>query len=113
MLINISDITLDGFVQDGKTVLTFKTPTCGPCKLLTPVLEKLVGDDFEELSNVKFGVINAHDNPESLDKFSVNTVPTMIFLENGKEVSRNTGYKMGTDLKNLVLENFNMPQNEI
>ncbi len=88
-------------------VLWFTNPNCVPCKRLKPVILSI---SIKFGKEVKFFKIDINKNPEIAEKYNVTTVPTIIFLKRGKEVSRLLGYIRKDDvvnsLKNLLGESF-------
>jgi thioredoxin len=69
-------------------VVDFWASWCGPCMMTKPVLDKL-GKEFAE--NVEFLPVNADTAREVLEKYRVFSIPTVIAIQNGKEVARITG----------------------
>lgn len=89
----VKHITQDQFDevtnQQGKKVLVdFFATWCGPCKMLAPVMEDLAGK-YEGKALV--GKVNVDDEPDLAMRFGVMSIPTVVFLKNGKEVDRKVG----------------------
>ena len=63
------------------TVIYFSTPTCNVCKVLKPKLKELLASDFPEM---KFAYINSDEAKELAAQNNVFTVPTILFLFEGK-----------------------------
>ena len=57
---------------------------CGPCKMLEPVLKEIEND-------IEIIHINVDENQEMATKYNVMSIPTLILLEDGKEIDRNVG----------------------
>lgn len=60
---------------------------CGPCRLLSPVIEELA-DEFE--GKVKIGKLNADDNKKAFE-LRVSAIPTVLFFKAGDEHDRVIG----------------------
>lgn len=73
---------------DKLVLLKFGAKWCNPCKLLKPALESLSKDLSDTLVVLDSDI---DDNPELSAKYRVMSVPTMILLLNGKELSRKIG----------------------
>jgi thioredoxin 2 len=63
-------------------------PWCGPCRLVSPALEKLAGELAGKLKLVK---VNADDNPEVSRRFEVQSIPTLVLLDKGELVDTQIG----------------------
>lgn len=76
-------------------ILKFYSNSCGPCKVLDKNL-KTAGIEFE--------AIDVHDdkNADLIDKYNIRNIPTLIKIENDKEIKRNTGILNVEKLKEWV-----------
>jgi len=63
-------------------------PWCGPCLALTPTIEKLAE---EYAGKVFIGKLNVDENLKTAERFQIFSIPTMLIIENGKEVDRIVG----------------------
>ena len=69
------------------TVLHFWSPTCGPCKVIKPVIEDLK----EEFPQLTWLSVNTHEDIEGYaQKYNVSVVPTMVVVS-GSSVERHSG----------------------
>ena len=80
----------------GKVLVDFWAPWCGPCRMQTPILERLVATG--EI-NAKIFKLNTDDNPAIAQKFGIVSIPTLILFENGKEIGRFVGVQPENVLK--------------
>jgi thioredoxin 1 len=90
---SIIDLTSENFDSDvvnakGRVLVDFWAPWCGPCRMQTPILEKLSAD---ESINVKIAKLNTDDNPSIAQKMGIVSIPTIILFNDGKEVERFVG----------------------
>lgn len=63
-------------------------PWCGPCRMVAPVLERLAERYAGRLKVVK---VNVDDNPQIARTFDASSIPTLVFLREGKPVDRVVG----------------------
>lgn len=77
-------------------VADFYATWCGPCRRLSPMLDKLAGD---YTGKIKFVKINVDESPGLAQDFQVQAIPTLIFFKDGKVADRLTGLPSEADLK--------------
>jgi thioredoxin 1 len=88
---------LDTLIQsNGKTLLDFWAPWCGPCQMMMPILDK-ISSEKEDVQIVK---INVEDNPDLAVKYNVSALPTFVVFQDGIEAKRSVGGN--TNLYDLV-----------
>ena len=78
-------------------IIKFYTPTCQPCKQMTPYLEDICSDLGIELIN-----IDASKDKILVSSYEINSVPTLILLENDVEVKRSIGFKRKDQLEEWI-----------
>ncbi|WP_341763638.1 thioredoxin [Candidatus Tisiphia endosymbiont of Beris chalybata] len=102
MVNDVTDGTFEKEVLESTmpVVVDFWASWCGPCKMLTPILEEL---STELEGKIKVVKINIDDNPNTPSKFGIRSIPTMILFENGKNVAT----KMGALPKDTIKEWIN------
>ena len=77
-------------------VADFYATWCGPCRTLSPMLDRLAGPLTDK---IKFVKINVDESPGIAQNFSVQGIPTLIFFRDGKVADRITGLIPETELK--------------
>lgn len=70
------------------TVVDLWAPWCGPCRMVTPIIENLAK---EYVGKIVFGKLNVDENPDTSRKFGVMSIPTIIIFKNGKQVDKVIG----------------------
>ena len=89
MALEITNNNLDELIASGKpVVIDFWAEWCGPCRMLTPVIEELAGE-YE--NDVLIGKCNVDDNNEVSMKYGIRNIPTVIFLKGGEVVDKQVG----------------------
>ena len=88
MLKEVMSAEFEGLANEGVVLVDFFSATCGPCKMLSFVLndvEKTLGDQ------VKILKVNFDENKDLTAKYEVKGYPTIIILKDGVEVKRMQG----------------------
>jgi thioredoxin 1 len=88
----LTDATFDEEIgAAGETVIVdFWAEWCGPCKMITPILEEIAGDHAGKVKIVK---LNVDDNPNAARRYEVMSIPTLIVFQDGQPVKRMVGAK--------------------
>jgi thioredoxin 1 len=69
-------------------VVDFWATWCGPCKMLTPIIEDIAN---ELAGSVKIGKLNVDENPSTAARYSINSIPSLLFVKGGQVVEQHTG----------------------
>ena len=91
----MNEVTDSSFPNDvlnsEKPVLVdFWATWCGPCKMVTPVLEEIASENGEKLTIVKLDI---DENPDTALSYQVMSIPTLILFQAGKPVKTIVGAK--------------------
>lgn len=81
-------------------LVDFWAPWCGPCRMLSPVLDELAG---EMNGKVKILKVNVDEEPELASKFGVMSIPTVIAFKQGKATNKVVGFRSKEDFKSMIL----------
>ena len=81
---------------DLPTVVDFWAPWCGPCQLISPLIEK-----FEEQyqGKVKFCKLNVDENQQVAANAGVESIPLLVFYKDGKRVDESVGLVPPSEIK--------------
>ncbi len=88
----VTEISAEQFNQEvrehqGKVLVDFYAPWCGPCKMIAPVVEQIA----QQYADVKVVKIDADHAQELMSQYSVRGIPTLLLLENGELIDRKVG----------------------
>ena len=84
------------------TMVDVWAPWCGPCRTLTPIIEKV-----SEEKNVKLLKINADESGDLATSLGVRGIPTVIFFKDGQEMDRVVGLKQATAYNEIIEKHLN------
>ncbi len=100
-----TDQTFVQETQAGFSVVDFYADWCGPCKMMAPIYEEVAG---MYNGKVLMGKMNVDENPNTPGSFGVQGIPTMVFMKDGKEVSRLVGFQNKDNIVGKLKECFNV-----
>ena len=98
MVKQITDKEFDESIKTGKVLVDFYAEWCGPCKMLSPVVDEL----SEELTDVTFLKLNVDESDEVVRKYNVMSIPTLLVFENGELKNTSVGFKNKDEIKGLL-----------
>jgi len=95
----LDEETFEQGISSGLTLVDFYADWCGPCRMLTPVLEELAGDLNGKATIAKIDIDKAQ---KTASTFQVTSIPTLILFKEGKEVGRLVGLRDKDTIKEFV-----------
>lgn len=84
--------------NDKLVIIDFFATWCVPCQMQTPILAEV---DREE-SEVEIFKVNVDENQETVIRYNITSVPTLIFIKNGSEIERQEGLIEKDELKKII-----------
>ncbi|MCF8218110.1 MAG: thioredoxin [Bacteroidales bacterium] len=90
MVVELTDSNFDEIVNntDKPIVIDLWAEWCGPCRMITPIMEDM---DKEYEDKAIITKLNVDENPETTGKFGVRNIPTVLFLKDGQVVDKQVG----------------------
>jgi len=87
-------------------LLDMWAPWCGPCRMISPVVEQIAS---EMAGRLRVGKMNVDENPVTADRFGIRSIPALLVFKNGREVDRMVGAQPKTEisrrLQRVIAEN--------
>ena len=89
MALQITDANFEELLGTGKPmVLDFWAEWCGPCRMVSPIIDELA-QEYE--GRVTIGKINVDENDDVVGRFGIRNIATVIFFKNGEMVDKIVG----------------------
>lgn len=87
-ILNEKDFEKDVLNFDGVVLIDFYADWCGPCKMLSPIIEEV----SEEHPEVRFLKVNVDNSPMLASEFGIVSIPTLVAIKDKKIIAQNVGY---------------------
>lgn len=100
-LANLNKITFSELIkkEKGLVILNFIAEWCGPCKILSPILETISKEE-----KVKVIRVNVDENPDLAFEFGITSVPVTMFLDEGSRVFQINGMRSKEEFREKIKE---------
>ncbi len=85
--------------SDIPVLLDFWAAWCGPCRMLSPIIEKVANENGGKFKVCK---INVDEQPELAQQFGIMSIPTLVVIKNGEIVKREAGLKSGQAILDML-----------
>ncbi|HEX3037916.1 MAG TPA: thioredoxin [Oscillospiraceae bacterium] len=103
-IIHANADSFDSVIKDNTAVLVdFWATWCGPCKMVSPIMEQLAQEFSDKLVVAK---VNVDEEPELTERFGIQSIPTVIFLKNGEPVLTEVGARSLEHYQQILTENL-------
>ena len=103
-IINLENGVLSEIIEETEKhtdniIVDFYATWCGPCKLLSPVLEQVSAELGNEIAIIK---VDVEKNPKDAELFQVQAVPTLVFLKDGEVHDATVGFVSKEKIKKIL-----------
>jgi thioredoxin 1 len=107
--ITLTDTNFDESINKySLLVVDFWASWCGPCRMVSPLIEEL---STELAGKVVFGKLNVDENPMTANAFGIRSIPTIAIFKNGKNIDGFVGVTSKAQMKTRVLSHINRTLN--
>ena len=101
---SVTELNKDNFEKEVMeanvpVLIDFWASWCGPCRMMSPVIEKIAEEMGEKLKVCK---VNVDENHELAEKYEIMTNPAFIVIKNGAESGRTIGVQPKEDILKLI-----------
>lgn len=80
-------------------LVDFWAPWCGPCRLVSPIIDELTK---EYQGKIKVGKLNVDENPQTTDKFGIMSIPTILLFKKGQVAKTLIGVQNGENYRKEI-----------
>lgn len=98
IMLDTADFEKEVMAEKGLVLVDFYADWCMPCKMLSPILEEL----SEEIDDVKIVKVNTDKNQELASSFGIMSIPTLLFVKDGKVIDTLVGMRPKEDLERVI-----------
>ncbi len=97
----VSDATFRNEVLDATApvLVDFWAPWCGPCRMVSPLVEELAGEFTGKMNFVK---LNTDENPQTATSYGIRSIPTLMIFKAGQPVGQIIGFRPKSELKKHI-----------
>ena len=90
MLLHINKVEeFENAIKEGVVLADFFATWCGPCKMLSPLLEEVANEN----PNITILKIDVDELGQLASRFGVQAIPTLVLFKNGQQVATKLGYQ--------------------
>jgi thioredoxin 1 len=86
------------------SLVDFYSPWCGPCKIMTPIIDEL-SEEFKD-KEILIGKVNIDEHKNIAEKFNIMAIPTQILFKNGKIIEEMPGLRDKDEIIEAINKNF-------
>lgn len=102
-VINLENNNFNEIINSNKyVVVDFFANWCGPCKMLSPVIEEL----SNEMNDIIFLKVNVDDNNEVAGQYQIMSIPAILIFKEGKVAGTTVGFQPKEVLKKYISESM-------
>ena len=97
-VVNNENFEKEVLQEDKPVLIDFYADWCGPCKMLSPVVEEIANEN----ENIKVVKLNVDEAQDLAIQYGVMSIPTLVVIKNGEETNRNVGVISKEEILQLI-----------
>ena len=97
----VTDATFESDVLKSNlpVLVDFWAPWCGPCRMVSPIVEELA-DEYR--GRVKFVKLNTDDNVQTASRYGIRSIPTLLLFKDGEPADQVIGFRPKRELAKVL-----------
>jgi len=101
-ILHLENENFNEIIKSGLTLVDFYAEWCGPCKMLSPIIEEVA----VELNDLKIIKVNVDEHGDIAQKYGVMSIPTLILFKDGNEIDKSIGFMPKEDMIEFINKNI-------
>lgn len=85
--------------KDKLFLIDFYADWCGPCQMLSPIVEQIAQEMKDKIT---VGKVDVDSSPETAGKYRVQSIPYLLFIKNGEKVAEKIGFASKDALEEII-----------
>ena len=98
MVKEITELEFKEIVKEGKVLVDCFAPWCGPCKMLSPIIDEVAS----EVNTCTFYKLNVDDAANVSEEYGIVSIPTILLFEDGELKDKIVGFRSKDEILELV-----------
>lgn len=102
MVLKLTDANIaEALTKKELTVIDFHAIWCGPCRMLSPIIDELTKDNIDN-EKVTIAKVDVDENGTLAGSYGIRSIPTILFIKDGNVVDRVSGLKTKVELQQKI-----------
>ncbi len=95
----LNEENFDNVTKEGVVLVDFWATWCGPCKMLSPIIDEIAKEND---GKVVVGKVDVDENEAIARKYGIMAIPTIFVFKDGEIVEKITGYRLKRELQQML-----------